>query len=245
MNNPKFLLAMRNAMIGSTVYRPARFTFQSLFDRAAISRRISRKKLYAQFIHAGDLVFDVGANIGNYTETFLSLGAKVVAVDPDPRNCAILQRRFGNRISMESCALGAAELHMCTNTALSTLSEEWVDSYQRDWGKTTKVPVSTMDVLKAKYGPPKHVKIDCEDYDYAVLCGMSFMPESLSFEFHLERMAIARSCLALLQGRKFNYTIGMDCALQLDHWVDSEDLFGRLCALPTKPNHVGDVYSIP
>jgi FkbM family methyltransferase len=245
MSKPRVVVLGRS-LIGSALYRPARFVYQSLFDRAAISRRTARKGLYAQFIHPRDLVFDVGANIGNYSETFLSLGARVVAVDPDPRNLAILQRRFANRISIESCALGrkegAAELHTCANDALSTLSKEWVKVWKADWKETTTVAVSTLDALKTKHGSPQHVKIDCEGYDYEVLCGMSFMPDSLSFEFYLGRLTIARSCLERLRGRKFNYSMGIDCVLQIDHWVDSDDMFTRLSGLPE--NGVGDVYSI-
>ena len=42
----------------------------------------------------GDLVFDIGANIGDKTDTFLRIGARVIAVDPDPRNQAILRQKF-------------------------------------------------------------------------------------------------------------------------------------------------------
>jgi len=239
---------MRQSLIGSVLYKPARFAFEAIFDWAAISRRKARKRLYTQLLYPGDLVFDVGANIGNYTETFLSLGARVVAVEPDPRNVATLQRRFAKRIAIEACALGrkegAAELHMCTNDGLSTLSKEWVEVYKQDWKETIAVPVRTLDALQTQYGTPQHVKIDCEDYDYEVLCGMSFLPRSLSFEFHVERLALARSCLERLRGRKFNYTLGMDCVLQIDHWVDCDDLLKRLSAIPISEADVGDVYSL-
>ncbi len=244
----RILPALRQYLIGTVFYRPARFAYGSLFDRAAVLRRTARKRLYSQFIHPDDLVFDVGANIGNYTETFLSLGAHVVAVEPDPRSIATLQRRFAERISLEPRALGRAEgtakLHLCPNNALSTLSETWVQVHEAGWRESTTVEVTTLDSLKNKYGIPRHIKIDCEDYDFEVLRGMSFMPESLSFEFHSSRLEIARSCLDYLQGRRFNYTVGMDCVLQIDHWVDSDDLLNHLKALPPKKYDVGDVYSI-
>ena len=41
-------------------------------------------KFYSQFIKKGDLVFDVGANLGNRTKIFLKLGARVVAIEPQP-----------------------------------------------------------------------------------------------------------------------------------------------------------------
>src|SRR5271154_272335 len=41
-------------------------------------------RFYKQFIKPGDLVFDVGANIGVKTAAFLAAGARVIAVEPVP-----------------------------------------------------------------------------------------------------------------------------------------------------------------
>ena len=37
-----------------------------------------------QFLQPGDLVFDVGAHVGNKTEIYRSYGARVVCVEPQP-----------------------------------------------------------------------------------------------------------------------------------------------------------------
>ena len=42
------------------------------------------KKLYGQFVKPGDLVFNVGANVGTRTQIFVDLGAEVVAFEPQP-----------------------------------------------------------------------------------------------------------------------------------------------------------------
>lgn len=39
-------------------------------------------RFYEQFIRPNDICFDIGANMGNRTEVFLKLGAKVIAVEP-------------------------------------------------------------------------------------------------------------------------------------------------------------------
>lgn len=248
MSTSRVVPAIRNSLIGSSLYRPVRFVYQALFNRVEISRRRARKRLYSQFIHPGDLVFDVGANVGNFCETFLSLGARVVAVEPDPRSLAFLRRRFAGRAVVEPCALGSAEgsavLHMSSYTPGSSLSEEWVGASKWDWRETTPVAVSTLEALKAKHGTPQHVKIDCEGFDYEVLCGMSFVPNSLSFEFNRIRLIVARSCLERLRGWKFNYTILEGSAFQIDHWIDSDDMWTRLSCLPTDLDY-GNVYSLP
>jgi hypothetical protein len=52
----------------------------------------SRLRFYGAFVSAGDLVFDVGAHVGNRTAVFLELGARVVAVEPQAQCVAELQR---------------------------------------------------------------------------------------------------------------------------------------------------------
>jgi hypothetical protein len=40
--------------------------------------------MYARFIKAGDLAFDVGSHVGDRAGSFLRLGAKVIAMEPQP-----------------------------------------------------------------------------------------------------------------------------------------------------------------
>ncbi len=40
--------------------------------------------LYRRFVNRGDLVFDIGAHVGDRVAAFRRLGAKVVAVEPQP-----------------------------------------------------------------------------------------------------------------------------------------------------------------
>ncbi len=41
-------------------------------------------RLYRQFVRPGDLVFDVGAHVGDRVASFQRIGARVVAVEPQP-----------------------------------------------------------------------------------------------------------------------------------------------------------------
>src|SRR5262245_19823024 len=66
-------------------------------------------RLYAQFVRAGSLCFDVGANVGERTATFLNLGARVVAIEPQVPCVAELERCFGDAISVVDAAVGARE----------------------------------------------------------------------------------------------------------------------------------------
>ena len=40
--------------------------------------------LYRRFVKRGDLVFDIGAHVGDRVAAFRRLGARVVAVEPQP-----------------------------------------------------------------------------------------------------------------------------------------------------------------
>lgn len=51
---------------------------------------------YSQFVKPGDLCFDVGAYRGSRTEAFLKIGARVVAVEPQPKYIRYLKKKFGN-----------------------------------------------------------------------------------------------------------------------------------------------------
>ena len=51
---------------------------------------------YSGFIKKGDMCFDVGANLGDRTEAFLKLGAKVVVVEPQEDCIKTLKDKFGD-----------------------------------------------------------------------------------------------------------------------------------------------------
>lgn len=81
------------------LYEPIRRLAEALRNLGTWRRGLAEKRaslsFYLQFLHSGDLCFDIGANSGNRVETFLKCGASVVAVEPQ-RYCADqLKRGFG------------------------------------------------------------------------------------------------------------------------------------------------------
>src|SRR4051794_34568481 len=71
-------------------------------------RRAAMDRLYSQFIRPGDLVFDVGAHVGDRIGAFRRLGASVVAVEPQPALVRTLRLLYGrNRaVTIEPVAVG-------------------------------------------------------------------------------------------------------------------------------------------
>ncbi len=95
-----------------------------------LNSRSSEISFYRQFMHMEDLVFDVGANIGNKTAVYRSLGARVICFEPQSLMCEKLERRFrhDSRVAIERVALGASSgqgtIFVCSDLPeISTLVE--------------------------------------------------------------------------------------------------------------------------
>ena len=56
---------------------------------------INRSDSTELLIQEGDLVFDIGANVGDMTALYLELGARVVSVEPQEECLKSLDLRFG------------------------------------------------------------------------------------------------------------------------------------------------------
>src|SRR2546429_6718136 len=70
------------------------------------------REFYSSLLPPGGLVFDIGANVGTMTRVFASLGAKVIAVEPNPdciRHIVFFQAENGIRdvavTGVQTCAL--------------------------------------------------------------------------------------------------------------------------------------------
>ena len=166
---------------------------------------------------AGDRVFDVGANTGEYAATFLQLGCHVVAIEPNPELAAAICSRLSG-VSVEQAAAsdreGEAVLTIGERHREATIDADYV-TLLRDRGEELSgivVPTITLDLLASKHGEPSFVKIDVEGHELAVLRGMSFQPPWVSFEYHPSLIDTAQGCLELLQARgyRFRGTVGFD-----------------------------------
>src|ERR671937_1208282 len=87
------------------VARSLRTYYGMSADLAAMDR------LYGQFVQPGDLVFDIGAHVGDRTAAFRRLGARVVAVEPQPALVRTLRLIYGRdrAVAIDAMAVGGAE----------------------------------------------------------------------------------------------------------------------------------------
>src|SRR5690606_17525326 len=100
------------------------------------SRRLRR--FYGALVPEGALCFDIGAHIGNRTSALLRVGARVVAVEPQPAFAAFLRRRFRRypQVTVIAAALGPAagrtRLHLSAAApTVATVSPEWIERVGR------------------------------------------------------------------------------------------------------------------
>jgi FkbM family methyltransferase len=222
----------------------------SRFDIAAERRaetnrqQEAMKAFYGRFIGPGELCFDVGANLGNRTTILLSLGARVICIEPQPACVKRLRKLFGNNTNVVIVAAaagekeGRGELAICEEEpTISTMSEKWKSegrfAGKNQWTKTVPVEVTTLDCLIARYGMPTFCKIDVEGFEIPVLKGLSLPIPFISFEFTREFFTDAQSVIGRLLSigsTGFNASFGESMALIDERWMTPAELYDRINA---------------
>ncbi|MBT8489353.1 MAG: FkbM family methyltransferase [Gemmatimonadetes bacterium] len=223
-------------------------------------RQKALRQLYAPFIVPGELVFDVGAHVGDRTAAFADLGARVVALEPNPALLPWLRRFAGRRrdVTIVDEAVGAEEgrarlaLSEATPT-LSTMASEWRERIVRDnptfrgarWDRSVEVVVTTLDHLIGRFGEPSFCKIDVEGHEAAVLEGLSRPLAAVSFEFVAGTTDVAVACVRRLEALgdyDFNVVAGEGRDFVHEEWMDADEVEGWLDAGAGGVSS-GDVYA--
>ena len=234
------------------LWRPA----QRLKNKVLKSQRL---RFYSQFIKAGDLCFDVGANIGNRTEIFLKLGAKVVAVEPQKEPYNILVKRYGKNKNFTGVNKGLdskellAQMYVCANDGVSSMSREWIAKVRESerfpkefsWEKTITIPVTTFDALIKSYGVPAFCKVDVEGYEYSVVQGLSIPIQLMSFEYtpeFIESTLLVINYVERLGSYKYNFVEGENTHFAFANWLDFKKIVEFLDSIKNNKLRCGDLY---
>jgi FkbM family methyltransferase len=223
-------------------------------------RQRGLRRLYRAFVRPGDLVFDVGAHLGDRTAAFAALGARVIALEPQPDVLRWLRRLVGrlDSVTVRGEALGPepgiARLAVSRrNPTVSTLADGWRRAIGDAnpgfegvrWQETVEVEVTTLDALIATYGVPSFCKIDVEGFEAEVLAGLSRTVPALSVEFVAGATGVAAACvrrMADLGRYEFNAIPGEEREFVSERWLDADGMCAWLAAgADGAPS--GDVYA--
>ena len=225
-------------------------------DRA---RRSAMDAMHARFLKAGDLAFDIGAHVGDRVASFRRLGARAIAVEPQPVFARTLRLLFAfdRGVFVEPLAVGAREGEIelmlnLPNPTVATASRDFIGAAAgapgwegQQWTRKSRVAMTTLDKLITRHGVPRFVKIDVEGFEGEVLAGLSQALPALSLEFTTIQRDVALTAVARVSGLApyiFNAALGESQRLVHPEPLDAKAMAQWLERLPIESNS-GDVYA--
>ncbi len=253
-------IAARAGSTGLAALRATRGVLRSLRIYYGSRRRhAAMDRLYGQFVVPGDLVFDIGAHVGDRIAAFRRLGARVVAVEPQPLLVKTLKLLYGRdrSVAIEPLAVGREQGELVLqlnvdNPTVSTASAAFIRAacgapgWQHErWIDRIAVPMNTLDALIARHGTPVFIKIDVEGFEAEALAGLTHPVAALSFEFITIQREVAVACLErciALGYTRFNAALGEEQMFVFEGWRSRDEIAGWIRALPAAANS-GDIYA--
>lgn len=200
--------------------------YTGLYRFGYIPHQYGLDKLFMRVLRTGDIVFDIGANIG-YTSILFSTivgdDGKVIACEPVKKSFELLQRALREKNNVV-CLNVAASDQLGEVTIFVPKSLDLASCLPVVGAENVKVKTETVDSIADVYGTPDFVKIDVEGYEVNVFRGMSKIVSHdhrpiIIFEA-LSADAV-RECVTVLDELSINsyayYRVGVDGDILKDY----------------------------
>ncbi|NNU79453.1 FkbM family methyltransferase [Halovulum dunhuangense] len=220
-------------------------------------RQRALTRFYAGILKPGDLVFDIGAHVGNRTRALRRAGARVVALEPQAPFSTFLRRTLPRDVVLLEMAAGPQEtvaqmavsrLHPTVSSVKAGFADAALAAPGFEhvrWDAVQQVQVTTLDALIATHGMPAFIKIDVEGFELEVLQGLGEPVPQVAVEYlpGLPRMArdvIER--LSALGHYRYNVVRGEEGRFLWPEWRDAAQADAWLAARSPDEKH-GDLYA--
>jgi len=133
--------------------------------RAVYQEPVRRRSL--DFVKQYNVALDIGANVGLWAQDLCTAFNTVIAFEPvaEFRTC-LLKNVTAPNLDVRACALGTEDTTIEMIITPDNTGHSHVDANSHGQGS---IPMFRLDTLQLQ--PFDYVKIDCEGYEYNILCG--------------------------------------------------------------------------
>ena len=174
---------------------------------------------YKSFLKKDQLIFDLGANIGDKTHVFTFFSSKIILYEPEEILCEKLKFRYRNyrSIVIENKVVSDRKgninfYSVKDDEAYSSILENYSLGHphlkKRVVTKKSKISTNLNNEIKL-YGAPHYIKIDCEGAEELILKNLDYQIDIISFEANLPKFYDATVRIIDNLVTKFNYLINL------------------------------------
>ncbi|WP_028521866.1 FkbM family methyltransferase [Runella limosa] len=149
---------------------------QKIYYESDLQNKIS------EYISQGDLVFDIGANIGQYAllfSHFVGETGKVISLEPDCDNFAILSlNKYKNNCTnliLINQGLDSVEQEktLYKDKLTGGRKSSFIEEFSSKNSEKQKISTITFSTLIEQFGTPNFVKMDIEGYEGKIISQLS------------------------------------------------------------------------